>query len=85
MPTGAFIISIVPLNFGAAAPLRLNPHFLQVFDASSFSVPQFGQNTLSPPVHPARAARGGPAAYTSSLAVLNTKAAVSVVLIVSAR
>jgi hypothetical protein len=45
-PDGAlFIISIVPLNFGAAVPLRLNPHFLQVFDTSSFSVPQFGQNT----------------------------------------
>jgi hypothetical protein len=26
---GAFIISIVPLNFGAAAPLRLKPHFVQ--------------------------------------------------------
>lgn len=43
--TGAFIMSIVPLNFGAAAPFRLNPHFLQVVAASSFSVPQFGQNT----------------------------------------
>jgi hypothetical protein len=39
-----FIISIVPLNFGAAAPFRLNPHFLQVVAESSFSVPQFGQN-----------------------------------------
>jgi hypothetical protein len=45
MPCGAFIISMVPLNFGAAAPFRLNPHFLQVVAASSFSVPQFGQNT----------------------------------------
>jgi hypothetical protein len=45
MPCGEFIISIVPLNLGAAAPLRLNPHFLQVVAASSFSVPQFGQNT----------------------------------------
>jgi hypothetical protein len=44
-PAGAFIISIVPLNLGAAAPFRLNPHFLQVVAASSFSVPQFGQNT----------------------------------------
>jgi hypothetical protein len=42
---GVFIMSIVPLNFGAAAPFRLNPHFLQVVAASSFSVPQFGQNT----------------------------------------
>jgi hypothetical protein len=33
------------LNFGAAAPFRLNPHFLQVVAESSFSVPQFGQNT----------------------------------------
>jgi hypothetical protein len=46
--TGAFIMSIVPLNFGAAAPFRLNPHFLQVVAASSFSVPQFGQNTRAP-------------------------------------
>ena len=38
-------MSIVPLNFGAAAPFRLNPHFLQVVAGSSFSVPQFGQNT----------------------------------------
>src|SRR3954470_7836347 len=38
-------MSIVPLNLGAAAPFRLNPHFLQVVAASSFSVPQFGQNT----------------------------------------
>jgi hypothetical protein len=37
-------MSIVPLNFGAAAPFRLNPHFLQVVAESSFSVPQFGQN-----------------------------------------
>jgi hypothetical protein len=27
----------------------LNPHFLQVVAASSFSVPQFGQNTAQPP------------------------------------
>src|SRR5690606_14206414 len=51
-PCGAFIISIVPLNLGAAAPFRLKPHFLQVFELSSFSVPQFGQNTISPPVLP---------------------------------
>jgi hypothetical protein len=42
---GVFIMSIVPLNLGAAALFRLNPHFLQVVDASAFSVPQFGQNT----------------------------------------
>jgi len=51
-PCGAFIINIVPLNLGAAAPFRLKPHFLQVFELSSFSVPQFGQNTISPPVLP---------------------------------
>lgn len=51
-PCGAFIISMVPLNLGAAAPFRLNPHFLQVFELSSFSVPQFGQNTISPPFLP---------------------------------
>lgn len=49
---GEFIISMVPLNLGAAAPFRLKPHFLQVFELSSFSVPQFGQNTISPPVLP---------------------------------
>lgn len=41
---GVFIMSIVPLNLGAAALFRLNPHFLQVVAASVFSVPQFGQN-----------------------------------------
>lgn len=41
---GEFIISIVPLNFGAAAPFRLNPHFVQVVAVSGFWVPQFGQN-----------------------------------------
>jgi hypothetical protein len=41
---------MVPLNLGAAAPFRLNPHFLQVVAASSFSVPQFGQNTAQPPL-----------------------------------
>lgn len=49
---GEFIINMVPLNFGAAAPFRLKPHFLQVFELSSFSVPQFGQNTISPPFLP---------------------------------
>jgi hypothetical protein len=41
---GWFIMSIVPLNFGAAAPLMLNPHFVQVLAVSGFLVPQFGQN-----------------------------------------
>ena len=39
-----FVISIVPLNFGAAAPLMLNPHLVQVVAVSGFFVPQFGQN-----------------------------------------
>jgi hypothetical protein len=38
-------MSIVPLNFGAAAPLRLKPHFVHVDADSEFCVPQFGQNT----------------------------------------
>ncbi len=41
----AFIISIVPLNLGADAPLTLNPHLVQVAAVSGFCVPQFGQNT----------------------------------------
>lgn len=41
---GGFIMSIVPLNFGAAAPLRLKPHLLHVVADSEFCVPQFGQN-----------------------------------------
>ncbi len=56
---GAFIISMVPLNFGAAAPLRLKPHLLQVFELSSFSVPQFGQNTLHLRNHPLRGLSSG--------------------------
>lgn len=44
-PGWGFIISIVPLNFGAAAPFRLKPHFVQVVAVSGFCVPQFGQNT----------------------------------------
>jgi hypothetical protein len=43
---GAFTISIVPLNFGAAAPFKLKAHFWQAAALSSFCVPQFGQNTL---------------------------------------
>ncbi len=45
---GWFIINIVPLNFGAAAPLMLKPHLEQVCAVSGFWVPQFGQNTPSP-------------------------------------
>ena len=45
---GWFIISIVPLNFGAAAPLRWKLHFEQTCAASGFCVPQFGQNTRAP-------------------------------------
>ena len=37
-------MSIVPLNLGAAAPLMLKPHFVQVVAVSGFFVPQFGQN-----------------------------------------
>ena len=37
-------MSMVPLNFGAAAPLMLNPHLVQVVAVSGFLVPQFGQN-----------------------------------------
>jgi hypothetical protein len=44
-PPGVFIMSIVPLNLGAAAPLRLKPHFVQAVAVSGFWVPQFGQNT----------------------------------------
>jgi hypothetical protein len=45
-------MSIVPLNFGAAAPFKLKPHFEQVDADSAFCVPQLGQNT--------RHLRGGP-------------------------
>src|SRR5690606_35449665 len=72
-PCGAFIISIVPLNLGAAAPFMLKPHFLQVFELSSFSVPQLGQNTISPPFlsHADKGVKGTRAAveFTSSVAV----------------
>ena len=47
---GEFIMSIVPLNLGAAAPLRLKPHFWHFMPLSSFCVPQFGQNTHLPPL-----------------------------------
>jgi hypothetical protein len=43
-------ISIVPLNFGAAAPFKLKLHFEHVCAPSSFFVPQFGQNTEPPRV-----------------------------------
>lgn len=36
-------MSMVPLNFGAAAPLRLKPQLLQVVAVSGFWAPQFGQ------------------------------------------
>jgi hypothetical protein len=55
---GGWFISIVPLNFGAAAPFRLKLHLLQVCAVSGFWVPQFGQNTRQPPWAPKRAARG---------------------------
>ncbi len=46
MPPGWFIMSIVPLNFGAAAaPFRAKLHFEHVWAVSGFWVPQFGQNT----------------------------------------
>src|SRR5512133_2060917 len=44
-----FPISIVPRNFGAAAPFMLNPHLEQVAAVSGFWVQQFGQNTPPPP------------------------------------
>ncbi len=43
-----FDMSIVPLNFGAAAPFKLKLHFEHVSDVSGFCVPQFGQNTEPP-------------------------------------
>lgn len=42
---GVFIMSMVPLNFGAAAPFKLKPHLLHAAAVSGFWVPQFGQNT----------------------------------------
>lgn len=42
---GSWLISMVPLNLGAAAPLRLKPHLTHVDAASEFCVPQLGQNT----------------------------------------
>jgi hypothetical protein len=41
----SWLISMVPLNFGAAAPFKLKPHFEHVDAVSEFCVPQFGQNT----------------------------------------
>lgn len=75
-PPGVFIMSIVPLNFGAAAPLRLKPHFVQAVAVSGFWVPQFGQNTphlrrvLDEPFASVTEAR---AAYTSPLPILKRK------------
>jgi hypothetical protein len=49
----AFIISMVPLNFGAAdAAFRAKPHFAHAFAVSWFCAPQFGQNTQRPPRDP---------------------------------
>jgi hypothetical protein len=61
---GALTINMVPLNFGAAAPFRLKPHFWHAVALSSFCVPQFGQNTLrtSGGARQARLGHGG--AYT---------------------
>ena len=42
---GCWFMSMVPLNFGAAAPFRLKPHFVHVDAVSEFCVPQLGQNT----------------------------------------
>ena len=42
----AFIMSIVPLNFGAAvAGFSAKPHFAHAVAVSRFWAPQFGQNT----------------------------------------
>lgn len=43
-PPGLFIMSMVPLNFGPAAPFSLKPHFWQAVAASGFWAPQLGQN-----------------------------------------
>ena len=56
---GAFIMSIVPLNLGASAPLMLKPHFWHFALFSSFCVPQFGQNTQLPPLDRIDMLRGG--------------------------
>jgi hypothetical protein len=65
-PGGWFIISMVPLNFGAVAPFSLKPHLLQVVELSGFWVPQFGQkatrNLRFPLGPPSRA----PEAYNPS-------------------
>jgi hypothetical protein len=54
-PAGAFIMSIVPLNFGAAAPFSLKPHLVQVVELSGFCVPQLGQKATLKSSVPARA------------------------------
>jgi hypothetical protein len=53
---GLFIMSIVPLNLGAAAPFNAKLHFAHVVALSAFWVPQFGQNTRAPRV---KSERGG--------------------------
>jgi hypothetical protein len=48
-PACWLVMSIVPLNFGAAAPFKLKLHFPQVCAVTSLFVPQFGQNTATSP------------------------------------
>jgi hypothetical protein len=60
-------MSIVPLNFGAAAPLILNPHLVQVVAVSGFFVPQFGQNKSASEVG------GNPAGILSCLDTLHAR------------
>lgn len=56
---GCWLINIVPLNFGAAAPFKLKPHLVQVVACSVFCVPQFGQNTRKSSHEPALPPRSG--------------------------
>jgi hypothetical protein len=53
---------MVPLNFGAAAPLMLKLHFEHVCAVSGFCVPQFGQNTRTSLAAKASALTSGQAA-----------------------
>lgn len=57
-------MSMVPLNFGAAAPFKLKPHFWHAVALSSFCVPQFGQNTLRTSGGARRTRLGHGGAYT---------------------
>jgi hypothetical protein len=71
---GAFIMSIVPLNFGAAvAGLSAKPHFAHAVAVSRFWAPQFGQNTegyLLP--NSQNSGAGGRPAYTGLLELSTT-------------